>query len=156
MPEKKVILIGAGVAGLAAGCYAQKNGFQSRIFELHDLPGGLCTAWERKSDLFNGCIPYLFGFGEGKPFNQLWQELGILKHRPIIGHAKLLQVSGPAGEKLAAYADPNELEAHMLAISPADTGLIHSLYRGIPRFADFDLAARQKTPKSVMSALDWL
>jgi phytoene dehydrogenase-like protein len=34
-----VIIIGAGVAGLAAGCYAQMNGYRSQIFELHDLPG---------------------------------------------------------------------------------------------------------------------
>ena len=44
---RSVIIIGAGIAGLAAGCYAQMNGYRSQIFELHDLPGGLCTAWER-------------------------------------------------------------------------------------------------------------
>ncbi|MCA9968271.1 MAG: NAD(P)-binding protein, partial [Anaerolineales bacterium] len=46
--DKKILIIGAGIAGLAAGCFAQMNGYQSEIFELHDLPGGLCTAWERK------------------------------------------------------------------------------------------------------------
>ncbi len=37
-------IIGAGFAGLSAGIYAQMNGFQSLILEMHDLPGGLCTA----------------------------------------------------------------------------------------------------------------
>jgi len=40
MSEKKII-IGEGVAGLSAGCYAQMNGYNSVIFELHDLPGGV-------------------------------------------------------------------------------------------------------------------
>ena len=64
---KSVIIIGAGVAGLAAGCYAQMNGYDSQIFELHDLPGGLCTAWERKGFRFDGCLHYLFGSGPGQP-----------------------------------------------------------------------------------------
>ena len=50
-----VIIIGAGVAGLSAGCYAQMNGDHTCIFEMHNLPGGLCTAWERKGYTFEGC-----------------------------------------------------------------------------------------------------
>lgn len=36
---KSIAIIGAGIAGLAAGCYAQMNGYESHIFELHELPG---------------------------------------------------------------------------------------------------------------------
>ena len=50
--SKDIIIIGAGIAGLAAGCYAQMNGYRSQIFEMHFLPGGLCTAWERKDYVF--------------------------------------------------------------------------------------------------------
>ena len=42
--DKSIIIIGAGIAGLAAGCYGQMNGYNTQIFEMHDLPGGLCTA----------------------------------------------------------------------------------------------------------------
>ncbi|MDX1613178.1 MAG: NAD(P)-binding protein [Candidatus Promineifilaceae bacterium] len=44
MHDKSIIIIGAGIAGLAAGCYGQMNGFETQIFEMRDLPGGLCTA----------------------------------------------------------------------------------------------------------------
>jgi thioredoxin reductase len=37
--HKSIAIVGAGVAGLAAGCYAQMNGYRSQIFVLHDLPG---------------------------------------------------------------------------------------------------------------------
>ena len=33
MTEKSLIIIGAGLAGLSTGCYAQMNGYQSYIFE---------------------------------------------------------------------------------------------------------------------------
>ena len=45
----KSIIIGAGFAGLAAGIHAQMNGYRTRIFEMHSLPGGLCTAWKRQA-----------------------------------------------------------------------------------------------------------
>ncbi|MCX7596409.1 MAG: NAD(P)-binding protein [Fischerella sp.] len=43
-----IIIIAAGIAGLAAGCYAQMNGYRTQIFELHNQPRGLCTTWECK------------------------------------------------------------------------------------------------------------
>ena len=52
----RVIIIGAGVSGLAVGCYLQMNGFDTEILEMHDQPGGLCTAWKRKGCTFDGCI----------------------------------------------------------------------------------------------------
>jgi uncharacterized protein with NAD-binding domain and iron-sulfur cluster len=45
--EKSIAIIGAGVAGLAAGCYGRMNGYRTNIFEMHAGPGGLCTSWRR-------------------------------------------------------------------------------------------------------------
>jgi len=33
MAEKSVIIIGAGIAGLSAGIYAQMNGYKTQIYE---------------------------------------------------------------------------------------------------------------------------
>jgi len=41
---KKVTIVGAGIAGLCAGCYLQMNGYDTEIFEAHNSPGGVCTA----------------------------------------------------------------------------------------------------------------
>lgn len=34
-----MIIIGGGIAGLSAGCYAQMNGYDSTIFEQQSQPG---------------------------------------------------------------------------------------------------------------------
>ena len=60
--DRSIIIIGGGIAGLA-GCYGQMNGYQTQIFELHDKPGGLCTAWQRRGYTFDGCIEWLVGSG---------------------------------------------------------------------------------------------
>jgi phytoene dehydrogenase-like protein len=37
---KKMIFISAGIAGLSTGCYAQMNGYDSEICEMHNIAGG--------------------------------------------------------------------------------------------------------------------
>ena len=106
---ESIIIIGAGVAGLAARCYAQMNGYRTKIFELHEIPGGLCAAWQRKGYVFDGCIHYLFGSGPGQPFHRVWEELGALKGRPIYHHEELMRVVAPDGRTLIAYSDPDRL-----------------------------------------------
>lgn len=69
---KSLAIVGGGIAGLCAGCYAQMNGYRSRIYEMHDLPGGLMTAWERKGYTIDYCIQWLVG---ANPLNA--QEAGM-------------------------------------------------------------------------------
>jgi phytoene desaturase len=59
MSNRSIIIIGAGLAGLATGCYAQMNGYQSRIFEHHSKPGGLAAWWKRGKYLIDGGIHFL-------------------------------------------------------------------------------------------------
>lgn len=79
----RVIVIGAGVAGMSTGCYAQMNGMRSRIFEKHVLPGGCCTAWSRDGYIFDYCIEWLIGTAIGNEANQVWRELGALDGKTI-------------------------------------------------------------------------
>lgn len=154
-PEKSVIIIGAGVAGLAAGCYAQMNGYRSHIFELHDIPGGLCTAWERKGYIFDGCIHYLFGSGEGQAFNPMWQELGVLEGRHMIHHTEYQRISD-GQHTLIVYADPTRLEAHMKQIAPEDAPLIEAFCDGVRQFGRFDMSRLYRTPKPMLGLFGWM
>ncbi|MBQ3930059.1 MAG: FAD-dependent oxidoreductase, partial [Paludibacteraceae bacterium] len=44
----KLIIIGGGVAGLSAGIYARKRGWETVIYEKNAVAGGECTSWKRQ------------------------------------------------------------------------------------------------------------
>jgi phytoene dehydrogenase-like protein len=157
MPGTKpdIIIIGAGIAGLSAGCYAQMNGYKTMVFELHTIPGGLCTAWNRKGYVFDGCLHYLFGSGKDQPFYRLWEELGAVQGREFYNHDQLMNVVGADGKSLTVYCDPKRLADHMKGVSPADSALIDGFCRGIETFTHFDMSLLQQKPKNLMSAADW-
>ena len=77
----KVIIVGAGIAGLAAGIYARQSGFEVTIYESHTVPGGASTSWRRKGYLFEGGLHWLTGSSPKTPLHKLWREVGALDER---------------------------------------------------------------------------
>lgn len=138
MRERSIAIIGAGVAGLAAGCYAQMNGYRTRIFEMHGLPGGVCTSWRRDGYVFDGCLQWLMGTRPGSPLNGIWQELGALSGREVVDHDELMRIEGRDGETLIVYADADRLERHLIELAPADADLSHAVCEVIRRCAELD------------------
>ncbi len=62
MAGKKVIIIGAGLAGLATGIYAQMNGYDAHIFEHGNQPGGVSATWKRTGFMIDGGIHFYMGY----------------------------------------------------------------------------------------------
>ncbi|GHJ39083.1 NAD(P)/FAD-dependent oxidoreductase [Streptomyces sp. TS71-3] len=135
----RVIVIGAGVAGLATGCYAQMSGMETRIFEKHVLPGGCCTAWSRDGYLFDYCIEWLIGTAEGNDAHRVWRELGALDGKTVANFELFNRVVDVDGRSVTFYNDPDRLERHLLAVSPADGRLIRAFCRDLRRFARLHL-----------------
>ena len=82
--ERSIIIIGAGIAGLSTGCYAQMNDYSTHIFEVHHKPGGLCTAWKRNGYIIDGCIHHLGGASSNSRFYRVWEELGAVQNRTMV------------------------------------------------------------------------
>ncbi len=137
--QPELLIIGAGIAGLAAGCYAQMNGYRSQIFELHTLPGGLCTGWRRHGYLFDGAIRYLTGAGPRTNAHVVWQELGMVAGRRFHFYDEFTRYEAEDGRAFCLYTDPARLEAHLRALSPADEAPITDLLAALRALADFDL-----------------
>jgi phytoene dehydrogenase-like protein len=154
-PTADIIIIGAGISGLAAGCYAQMNGYHSVIFEAHNQPGGLCTAWQRQGYTFDSGIHYVFGTGPGQPFYDLWQDLGVIQGVDFINQPEFMQIHGAGGEVLRVHSQPEALEAHLLELAPEDAKLIQGFCKGVRTFKGFDLSMLQQKPKTLMTAADW-
>jgi phytoene dehydrogenase-like protein len=125
--EKRMVIVGAGIAGLSTGCYAQMNGFKTTILEMHTIPGGLCTAWKRKGYTFDISMHILVGSKSG-PFHQMWQELGVIKGQKFFYHDVHSRIES-GGKNLTIGADPRRLEEQMLALSSEDVELTREFVR---------------------------
>ncbi len=136
--DKSLIIIGAGVAGLSTGCYAQMNEYHSQVFEMHDKPGGVCTSWSRNGYTFDGCIEWLVGSSPGNPFYQIWQELGALQGRPIVNHEELMRIEGTGGRALIFYANVDRLEQQLKEVAPIDAGAIGEFCQVIRQLSQGD------------------
>lgn len=131
MADKSMITIGAGFAGLCAGIYARLNGYQVRIFELHDKPGGLCTSWKRKGYTIDGCIHWLVGSSPKSQMHKFWEEVGLAQGREFVNAEEYMRFEGRDGRTVIFYSNVDRLEAHLLELFPGDEKAIRELTSGI-------------------------
>lgn len=142
MPKNNVIIIGAGIAGLSAGIYAKKAGFNVTIYESHIIPGGLSTSWSRKGYLFEGGMHWLTGSSSKMPLYKIWKELKALQeNNPIIVKDPFYTVIN--GERrLHLYRDVSQLEEHFSEYAPEDKKAIKMLCRDIRLFQPIHLVVK--------------
>lgn len=131
MAQKSIIIIGAGIAGLAAGCYGQMNDYRTEIFERHYNPGGLCTSWKRKGYTIDGCIHWLVGSSPANTVYRIWEELGAVQGRRMVDHDEFMRIEGADGKVFIIYTDVDRLEQHMKELAPADEKVIGEFIEAI-------------------------
>jgi phytoene dehydrogenase-like protein len=146
MENKSIIIIGAGFAGLSAGIYAQMNGYRTQIFEMHNLPGGLCTAWKRKGYTIDGCIHWLVGSSPQSGMYNLWKEVGVVQRREFIDLDEYMRFESADGRTLILYSDVDRLEEHLLEFSPQDAGPIQDFIQGIRMCLNFEQPSKSDPP----------
>lgn len=135
---KSIIIIGAGMGGLAAGCYGQMNGYDTQIFEMHTSPGGQCTSWKRKEYTFDICIHHFFGGSPKSKIYRLWKELGAMPQE-MARPDDCVSVSSTDGKLFRDYYDLNKLEDHLLQLSPSDSKAIREYINAIKLFSGKDV-----------------
>ncbi|MCW4000654.1 MAG: NAD(P)/FAD-dependent oxidoreductase [Candidatus Bathyarchaeota archaeon] len=143
MSEKSILIIGAGLGGLAAGCYAQMNGYKTRLFEAQAKPGGVCVSWKRKGYIFDYAVHNVFGVTTNPEvenlYTQVWRELGALKDTKAFSFKEFVQVEDADGKTLSLYTDLDKLETHLQQLSPADSKLIEEFVHTTKKFGGHDL-----------------
>jgi phytoene dehydrogenase-like protein len=129
------------------------NGYKTTILEMHNVPGGLCTACKRKGYTFDISMHFLTGSKAG-PLHQMWRELGIVNaDQKFHYHEEVGRVES-GGKSLNICSDSGRLEEHMIALSPADSGLIKKFIR---LFAGRDMSgAMSLKPPEMAGPLDTL
>ena len=147
MRNKKVTIIGAGIAGLSAGCYLQMNGYDTEIYELHNVPGGLCTGWKRKGFTIDNCIHWLVGSSPSDNFYHLWNELIDMKKLEFVDHEDYIRVEDKDGNFIRVSTDVDELEREMLEKAPEDKELISEFTNAVRKFLKFNMPI-EKAPET--------
>jgi phytoene dehydrogenase-like protein len=145
MSERSVIIIGAGVAGLSAGCYARMNGYDVTILEQDARPGGLCTSWERAGYTIHGNVAFLGGSGPGTAFHKIWRELGVVPKIPMFNYDYFAVFEGREGKTFYAHTNIDRLEKHMKDLAPEDQRLIDEFIAGARNFARYQMPVEKAT-----------
>ena len=152
--KRHINIIGAGIAGLSAGCYLQMNGYETQIFELHHLPGGLCTAWKRKDYTFDGCLHWLVGSSPRDKFYQLWNELIDMEKLKFVDHEYYIKVEDKTGKSMTVFCDVDRMETEMLEKAPEDRVVIEEFVTGVRKLMNFRLPI-EKAPE-IYNLLDFI
>ena len=149
---KKVIIIGAGIAGLTCGIYARINGFDTEIRESHNIPGGECTGWDRKGYHFDGCIHWLVGSKQGTALNSLWRDTGALDDSVRIIDHDIYSRYEEGAKAVNLYCNTDRLESHLLEVAPEDKKEIKKLCAALRALGNFGMPIDK--PMDMMTAGD--
>ena len=148
---KKIVIIGGGIAGLTAGIFAQKNGFESTILEKHHTLGGECTGWDRQGYHIDGCIHWLVGTKEGSPLRELWDKVGALDGVDIYEPDSFMAVEHE-GVTVHFYRDLDRMKESWFQISPQDKGAIEELCADIGKLHSFTFPVGK--PQDMMNFIE--
>jgi len=132
---KKVLIIGGGMAGLSAGTYLRMNGYETHIYEMHEVPGGLCTSWKKGDYTVDLCVHWLVGSGPSDSFYDRWNELIDMEQIRFVDHEEYMRVEDDQGRQLVIYTDADRLEAELLEKAPEDEKAIREFTGAIRKLA---------------------
>ncbi|WP_026653590.1 phytoene desaturase family protein [Butyrivibrio proteoclasticus] len=125
MEKSKVVVIGGGIAGLSAGIYALKAGFDVDIYEKNAIPGGECIGWNRKGFHIDNCIHWLTGTKKGTELYDVWESVGALAEDTEYADISSFYTSTYKGQSVTLWNDLERTRKELVEISPEDEAEIN-------------------------------
>lgn len=151
MAEKSILIIGAGVAGLATGCYGRMNGYRTHIVEHHSEPGGVAKAWKHSGYLIDGGIHYLMGHRPGLACHEIYRELGIFHNRTFRDLETFVHFTDEiTGQSISFTGDLDRLTRDLKAIAPEDARFVDSFVKGVRKFQRTDVFSTLEQPPELL------
>lgn len=128
--SKKVVIVGAGLAGLSAGIYARQAGYDVEIYEKNLEAGGCCSAWKRGPYTIDNCIHWMTGTLKDSMQYKIWKNLGALSDDTKYIKRESFLSCEYQGQKITLWRDIERTKKEMLELSPEDE-------KEILRFIDY-------------------
>lgn len=151
---KKVVIVGAGIAGMTAGVLLQKAGFTTEIYEKNALPGGQCTGWKREGYFIDNCIHWLTGTRPGSALHELWKEIGALGDGVELHEKEMFFSSKLNGQTLTFWRDKERTRKEMLELSPEDEKEINKLIKYVSMAETMTVPVEK--PFDAMNLIDFM
>jgi phytoene dehydrogenase-like protein len=154
--KEKIIIIGAGMAGLSAGCYLEMNGYTTEIYEAANSPGGLVTSWKRNGYTIDGCIHGLVGSSPEHPMYHVWNEVIDMDEMKFFDSPTKGVIIGRDKKRFIQFSRLDELEIAMKNISPEDSDIIEEFINANRYFQKFDaFSLLIRKPRELYNLFDY-
>jgi phytoene dehydrogenase-like protein len=146
----KIVVIGGGIAGLCAGVYGLRCGYDVELVEMHDRLGGLATNWQRCGYTFETCLHWLLGSNPNHPMHGHWREVFDIGQLKFVHPEEYVRLETSDGRRLVLYTDPDRLEAELLREAPEDAHEIHGFVAAVREFRNLEI------PEPPSTLANWL
>ena len=123
--REDVVVIGAGLGGLAAAVSAAQAGRRVLLLERHSGPGGYAQCFQRGPYRFDASLHALNGLAPGGGFDTMYQHLGIWDHLQLRRLDPLYAVRFPDRD-VVAHADIFRYESALGGQFPQESPGIRS------------------------------
>jgi phytoene dehydrogenase-like protein len=131
----RIVIIGAGIAGLCAAVLARRCGYEVEVLEQHDIPGGLATSWRRGEYTFETCLHWLLGSSSGSQLHDYWKHVFDIDRLHFVYPDEFVRLETEHGKRLCIYTDVDRLEKELLCQASEDAQEIYRLTAGIRRLS---------------------
>jgi phytoene dehydrogenase-like protein len=164
--QHQIIIVGAGIGGLAAAALLAKRGLKVLVIEAHHQPGGFCSCWtrdivrngERLSFRFDAGVQDFSGLGPRGPLRQLLLQLGAVDR---LDWKRVHHLYVKDGLRLAFPEDPAALADLLAQQFPTEAPAITrffaemaAIYREL--YADIEQTGGvPMPPKGLAAVLAW-
>lgn len=151
---KKVVIIGGGIAGLSAGIYARKSGYDVDIYEKNPIAGGQCMGWNRKKHHIDNCIQWLTGTHKNSTLRKLWEDIGALTSDTQFVENDKFYTSIIDGKCLTLWRDIDKTRKELLQLSPEDEHEINKLLDHVEYAACCQMPVEK--PMDMLNVIDYI
>ena len=118
--KKKVIVVGGGIAGLSAGIYALKAGFEAEIYEKNPVAGGECMGWNRQGYHIDNCIHWLTGTDSKTKLWEVWKTCGAIDENTEYANTTKFYSSRLGDKEVSLWNDLEKTQKELIEAAPED------------------------------------
>ncbi len=141
--KKKVIVLGAGIAGLTLSIELLLKGYKVTLIEKNDNPGGLCSGYFVNGHYIDACLHWLMGTKKDSQLYNYWKEIGAFSKDQKFISLPTLGSFEYEGTTITFYRDIEKTRKELVEISPEDESMINKFVDSVIAMANL-MAKSQK------------